>query len=103
MKLPLAIDGSPCSDAVIAEVARWPCPPQTEIPVVTADAPIGPVTVVAEIAEQQRPKPRVGPGLNRASARREGSGCEGDQNRNLLRKQATVMVRAGCTKCYGFY
>jgi nucleotide-binding universal stress UspA family protein len=42
MKILLAIDGSPCSEAAIAEVARWPWLPQSEVRVVTVDAPVDP-------------------------------------------------------------
>lgn len=61
MKILLAIDGSPCSDAAVAEVVRLPWPPQSEIRVITVDAPIdpgllrgGPATVFDEIVKQQR-------------------------------------------------
>lgn len=42
MKILLAIDGSPCSDAAVREVARWSWHPHTEVRVVTVDAPIDP-------------------------------------------------------------
>jgi nucleotide-binding universal stress UspA family protein len=61
MKILLAIDGSPCSDAAVAEVARRPWPPQSDVRVVKVDAPVdpgllrgGPATVFDEIAKQQR-------------------------------------------------
>jgi nucleotide-binding universal stress UspA family protein len=61
MKILLAIDGSPCSDAAVAEVTRLPWPPQSEVRVVTVDAPIqpgllrgSPATVFDEIVRQQR-------------------------------------------------
>nr|PZN18433.1 MAG: universal stress protein [Chloroflexota bacterium] len=41
MKILLAIDGSPHSDAAIREVARHNWPAGTEIRVVTVDAPLG--------------------------------------------------------------
>jgi nucleotide-binding universal stress UspA family protein len=41
MKILLAIDGSPTSDAAIAEVARRPWPTGTEVHVITVDSPIG--------------------------------------------------------------
>lgn len=36
MKILLAIDGSPCSDAAIEEVIKRPWPPQSEVRIVTA-------------------------------------------------------------------
>jgi hypothetical protein len=42
MKILLAIDGSLCSDAAVAEVARRPWPPQTDVRVVKVDAPVDP-------------------------------------------------------------
>ena len=40
MKILLAIDGSPCSDAAIKEVARWPWLAHSEVRVITVDAPV---------------------------------------------------------------
>lgn len=61
MKILLAIDGSPCSDAAIAEVARRPWPQQSEVRIVTVDPPVdpgllrgGPSTVFDELVKQQR-------------------------------------------------
>lgn len=45
MKILLAIDGSPCSDAAINEVARWPWLPQCEVRVITVEAPLEPSVV----------------------------------------------------------
>ncbi len=36
MKILLAIDGSPCSDAAIEEVKKRPWPPQSEVKIITA-------------------------------------------------------------------
>lgn len=36
MKILLAIDGSPCSDAAVEEVRRRPWPPQSEVKIITA-------------------------------------------------------------------
>lgn len=60
MKILLAIDGSPCSDAAIYEVSRWPWLPQSEIRVITVDAPVEPglfrggANAFDEIVDQQR-------------------------------------------------
>jgi nucleotide-binding universal stress UspA family protein len=61
MKILLAIDGSPCSEAAINQVALWPWPPHSEIRVVTVDAPVdpgllrgGPANAFDEIINQQR-------------------------------------------------
>lgn len=61
MKVLLAIDGSPCSAAAVAEVARRPWPPDTMVRVVTVDAPIEPSllksgssSVFDEIVRQHR-------------------------------------------------
>jgi nucleotide-binding universal stress UspA family protein len=40
MKVLLAVDGSAYSDAAVAEVARRPWPPGTELRVLTVDAPL---------------------------------------------------------------
>jgi len=40
MKILLAIDGSPCSDAAIAEVCRRPWPPESEVRLITVDSPM---------------------------------------------------------------
>ncbi len=50
MKVLLAIDGSPCSDAAIKEVARFPWPPQTEVRIITVDAPIEPGLVKGQVS-----------------------------------------------------
>lgn len=42
MKTLLAIDGSPCSDAAINEAARWPWRAQSEVRIITVDAPVDP-------------------------------------------------------------
>ena len=60
MKILLAIDDSLCSDAAIEEVARWPRLPQSEVRVVSVDAPLEPSLlrnagdVFEEIVKQQR-------------------------------------------------
>lgn len=61
MKILIAIDGSPCSDVVVAEVGSWPWHPQSEVRVVTVDAPInprllssGPATLFDEVVKKQR-------------------------------------------------
>ena len=36
MKILLAVDGSPCSDAAVAEVKKRPWPPQSEVKIITA-------------------------------------------------------------------
>lgn len=36
MKILLAVDGSPCSDAAVEEVIKRPWPPQTEVKIITA-------------------------------------------------------------------
>jgi nucleotide-binding universal stress UspA family protein len=41
MKILLAIDGSPCSDAAVEEVCRRPWPTGTEVRLITVDHPIG--------------------------------------------------------------
>lgn len=40
MKILLAIDGSPFSDAAVQEVAKRPWPPQSEVRVITVDPPL---------------------------------------------------------------
>jgi nucleotide-binding universal stress UspA family protein len=42
MKVLLAIDGSPSSEAAIKEVGRLPWPPNSEVRIITVDAPIAP-------------------------------------------------------------
>jgi nucleotide-binding universal stress UspA family protein len=61
MKILLAIDGSACSDAAVAEVCRRPWPPQTEVRVVTVDRPVEPSflrersrTIFDEVVREQR-------------------------------------------------
>jgi nucleotide-binding universal stress UspA family protein len=61
MKVLVATDGSPCSDGVIAEVARLPWPPHSQIHVITVDARVDPgllkgssPTVFDELIRQQR-------------------------------------------------
>lgn len=51
MKILLAIDGSPSSEAAIKEVVRWPWPPNSEVRLITVDPPVD-----AELA-----KGRAGP------------------------------------------
>ncbi len=38
MKILLAIDGSPCSDAAVAEVSRRPWPPESEVRLISVDS-----------------------------------------------------------------
>lgn len=40
MKILLAVDGSPCSDAAVAEVCRRPWPLQSEVRLITVDSPM---------------------------------------------------------------
>lgn len=61
MKILIAIDGSPSSDAAVAEVARRPWPPRSEVRVITVDTPVEPslarggsVTAFDEIVRRQR-------------------------------------------------
>lgn len=61
MKVLLAIDGSPCSDAAINEVARWPWHAHSEVRIITVDAPVDPgllrgssANAFDEIVKQQR-------------------------------------------------
>lgn len=61
MKILLAIDGSPCSDAAVAEVSRRPWPPGSEVRLVTVDTPADPnllrsgtPSVFDDIVAQQR-------------------------------------------------
>lgn len=63
MKVLLAIDGSPDSNAAIEEISRRPWPPDTEIRVLTAEPPVDPVllqgaslTVFEEFDRQERAK-----------------------------------------------
>ncbi len=60
MKILLAVDGSPCSEAAIVEVARRPWPPHSEVrllmvePLVDGNLLQGSPTVFDEIVAQQR-------------------------------------------------
>lgn len=60
MKILIAVDGSPCSDAAVAEVCRRPWPPESEVRLVTVDAPTDPNLLreakdaFAEIVRQMR-------------------------------------------------
>jgi nucleotide-binding universal stress UspA family protein len=61
MKILLAVDGSPCSDLAIAEVARRPWPAEAVVHVVAVDASVEPSlfrgalpTVFDEIVKQKR-------------------------------------------------
>lgn len=60
MKILLAVDGSPCSNAAVAEVCRRPWPPETEVHVVTVDRPVersllkASPTIFDEVVKQQR-------------------------------------------------
>ena len=60
MRILLAVDGSPCSDLAVAEVARRPWPAETVVHVVTVEAPVEPSllrgspTAFDEIVKQQR-------------------------------------------------
>ncbi len=40
MKILLAVDGSPCSDAAVAEVCRRPWPPESEVRLITVNSPM---------------------------------------------------------------
>lgn len=40
MKILLAVDGSPCSNAAVAEVCQRPWPPQSEVRLITVDSPM---------------------------------------------------------------
>ena len=42
MKILLAIDGSPCGEATIAEVSRFPWPAQSEVQIVTVETRLEP-------------------------------------------------------------
>lgn len=61
MKILLAIDGSECSDAAVAEISRRPWPAGSEIRLLTVDPPVdssllreGASTVFDELIEAQR-------------------------------------------------
>lgn len=61
MKILLAIDGSPCSDAAVNEVCRRPWPEASEVRLLLVDAPLdadllrsGSPTVFDEFVQQQR-------------------------------------------------
>lgn len=60
MKILLAVDGSPCSDLAVKEVAGRPWPADTVVHVVTVDAPIEPAlfrsspTAYDEFVKQKR-------------------------------------------------
>jgi nucleotide-binding universal stress UspA family protein len=61
MKILLAIDGSQSSDAAVAEVSRRPWPAQTEVRLITVDAPLdmnwrlsGVPSAFDEIVQQRR-------------------------------------------------
>ncbi|MBX3414327.1 MAG: universal stress protein [Pirellulales bacterium] len=60
MKILLAVDGSPCSNAAVEEVCRRPWPPDTEVHVVTVHRPAEPSllksspTIFDELVKQQR-------------------------------------------------
>lgn len=61
MKILMAIDGSECSDAAVAEISRRPWPDGSEIRLITVDPPIdsslllhGTSTVFDELIEAQR-------------------------------------------------
>src|ERR687884_196015 len=44
MKILLATDGSPCSDTAVAEVARRPWPPDTQVRIISVVEPPGALT-----------------------------------------------------------
>ncbi len=60
MKILLAVDGSPCSDIAVAEVARLPLPAGTAVRIVTVESsadpalPGAPPTAFDEAMKQQR-------------------------------------------------
>lgn len=60
MKILIAIDGSPCSDTVVAEVIRRPWPTGSVLKVVTVDPPLEPSllrgtpTVLDDLAKAKR-------------------------------------------------
>jgi nucleotide-binding universal stress UspA family protein len=61
MKILLAVDGSPCSDVAIAQVAHLPLPAETIVHIVAVETPIEatllprvPTTAFNEIVRQQR-------------------------------------------------
>lgn len=60
MKILLAVDGSQCSDAAVAEVGRRPWPPQSEVRLISVDPPVGEnlrggsPTVFDELVQRQR-------------------------------------------------
>jgi nucleotide-binding universal stress UspA family protein len=79
MKILLAIDGSPCSEAAVREVASRPWPAESEVVIVTAiNAPLVPdpfligVMVYEEMMERQR---KEAPGmLEKAAEQIRGHG-----------------------------
>ena len=73
MKVLLAIDGSPHSDAAVAEVARRPWPVGTEVQVLTVIHPLAPLLpapafVIAAIHVEQAKELRHAPGLVAAAS-----------------------------------
>ncbi len=61
MKILLAVDGSPTSDAAVAEVCRRPWPPETQVRLIIADPPLNPnllsgsaASVFDEVVARQR-------------------------------------------------
>ena len=61
MKILLAVDGSPCSDEAVAEVARRPWLSGTEVRLITVDPPLRPTfagvastSALDELVDQQR-------------------------------------------------
>lgn len=61
MRILLAIDGSPCSNAAVAEVAQRPWPPHSEVRVLIVDSPVdadllqgGATTLFDQLVQVQR-------------------------------------------------
>ncbi len=85
MKILLAIDGSPCSETAVEEVARRPWPVGSELRVISVVEPPGALTaepymgVAGYFEEVERLKHRQAEGLLEAAAGalREGAGTAG--------------------------
>lgn len=76
MKILLAIDGSPCSEAAVEEVSRRPWPANTEIRIVSAfEVPLSPTPETWAISSEYF-----------------------DQMERVVREQAEAVVNAAATK-----